>query len=384
MWTLEFIMNKVRRRASYALNLLLPGTGHFLLKGSRKRGLVFFLIGLVNLYLLLTAASKGMLSGFTTFRGPWLPTYLLCGLLILNRAVAFQDIKVSQSSELYSQKGEVREIIFKLFRNPKGLTGVTILIVMVYLATFSPFISPYDPLKMNLLHSLKPPSNTHPFGTDNYGRDILSRVVYGARVALGVGVAATFINMIFGGTLGIIAGYYKGLVDSVIMRFFEIINSIPYFVLMLLVVSSFGGGAVVLVVVLGIFGLRPARIIRSSTLSVREEDYVEASRSSGASDLRIIFRHVLVNTIAPLMITSTMRIGINIILIAGLSFLGLGISPPTPTWGGMLNRAQEFIRVSWWMPFFPGIFIVATVFGFNMVGDALRDALDPRTRRMIS
>jgi peptide/nickel transport system permease protein len=164
------------------------------------------------------------------------------------------------------------------------------------------------------------------------------------------------------------------------MRFLEILNSIPFFLFALLAMSIFGSNVPVMMIVLGIFGLQPARIIRSEVLSVREEDYVMAARALGVGTWRLIFRHVLPNAIASLVVTTTMRVGVNIIVIAGLSFLGLGIKPPTPDWGSMLRDAQEYFRVAWWMAVFPGLFIVITVFGFNILGDSLRDVMDPRLK----
>ncbi len=269
----------------------------------------------------------------------------------------------------------------KFLRDKKGLVGAFILFVIVYAAIYAPFFSPYNPLKMDLLNTLESPSLHHPFGTDNFGRDILARVIYGSRVALGIGAGAMLVNMTWGGFLGLLGGYYRGLIDSIIMRVLEITNVIPYLVLVILVLALFRtSGVVPLILILGIFGLYPARIIRSEVLSVREEDYVLASRSIGASDSRIIFHHVLPNSMASLLVTSTMRIGTNIITVAGLSFLGFGVTPPTPSWGRSLQQAQDYMRVATWMAIFPGLAIILTVFAFNILGDSLRDVLDPKLK----
>jgi len=215
---------------------------------------------------------------------------------------------------------------------------------------------------------------------DNSGRDVLDRLIFGSRVALGIGGMATLLNMLFGGFLGLLGGFFRGVPDAVIMRFLEIINSIPFLVLALLIISMWGSSIPTLIVVLGVFGLGPARIIRSEVLSVREEDYILAARAIGAPTGRIILRHVLPNAIASLLVVATMSIGVNIIVVAGLSFLGFGIRPPIPSWGAMLHGAQEFMRTAWWMAVYPGLCIIITVFGFNILGDSLRDVLDPRLK----
>jgi len=234
---------------------------------------------------------------------------------------------------------------------------------------------------MNLRNFQSPPSPENPLGTDNFGRNILDRIIYGSRVALGIGAVATLINMLLGGFVGLLGGYFRGATDAIFMRVLEVINSIPFLVLVLLVLSLWReGGIVSLMLVLGIFGLQPARIIRSEVLSVREEDYVTAARAIGVPTWRIILRYVLPNAIASLIVVTTMSIGVNIIVVAGLSFLGYGVRPPIPSWGAMLQEAQEYMRTAWWMAVYPGLCIVITVFGFNILGDSLRDVLDPRLK----
>src|SRR6056297_1157180 len=216
-------------------------------------------------------------------------------------------------------------------KDRKALFGFVILFLAVSTSVFPSLFSPYHPLTIQYEIRLMPPSIAHPFGTDWFGRDVLTRIVYGSRIALGIGVSATLVNTLFGGFLGLLAGYYRGMIDSIIMRFFEVINSIPYFILILLIVSLSGGGPLILVIALGIFGLRIARITRSEVLSVREEEFVQAALSTGASDLRVLFKHIIPNSFATVLVVGTMQIGRNIILVAGLSFLGAGISPPTPS-----------------------------------------------------
>jgi len=265
-------------------------------------------------------------------------------------------------------------------KDPKGMIGLGIVLIVCFVAVFAPFFANGNGLRMELVNFLAPPSAEHPLGMDNFGRDVLDRLIFGSRVALGIGAVATLLNMVFGGFLGLIGGYFRGVPDAVIMRVLEIVNSIPFLVLVLLIVSLWGAGIATLIIVLGVFGLQPARIIRSEVLSVREEDYILAARAVGAPTLRIIIRHVLPNAIASLLVVTTMTIGVNIIVVAGLSFLGFGVRPPMPSWGAMLQQAQEFMRSAWWMSIYPGLCIIITVFGFNILGDSLRDVLDPRLK----
>lgn len=362
------------------LSLILPGLGH-LRQGEARAGWPFILSFLVHLGILLVALFRKKLAWVTGSSEYWFSSTALYGLLLITWLGALLDLHRRRRREegVYG-KGYWEIVRRRFIKDKKGLTGAAILAVVLYLALFAPFFAPYNPLKMDLKNTLSPPSREHPFGTDNFGRDILSRVIYGSRVALGVGAAATIFNMILGGFLGLIAGYYRAASDAVIMRVLEVINSIPFLILALLVMSVFGSGIPQLIIVLGIFGIQPARIIRSEVLSVREEDYVMAAKALGGGDLRIILKHILPNSIASLMVVATMQIGVNIIVIAGLSFLGFGVKPPTPSWGAMLQQAFEYMRVAWWMAVFPGLAIVLTVFGFNILGDSLRDVLDPRLK----
>jgi len=361
------------------LSLILPGLGQ-LKRGAVRAGLFFTVAVLFHLGILLTALFRARLAWISEPGEYWFSSIILYSILSLIWLGAFLDLRRRGTKKEEYSKGYWEIVRRRFIKDKKGLTGAFILLVVLYLALFAPFFSPYNPLKMDLKNTFSPPSREHPFGTDNFGRDILSRVIYGSRVALGVGAAATIFNMILGGFLGLIAGYYRAAPDAVTMRVLEIINSIPFLILALLVMSVFGSGILQLIVVLGIFGIQPARIIRSEVLSVREEDYVMASKAVGGGDLRIILRHILPNSIASLMVVATMQIGVNIIVIAGLSFLGFGIKPPTPSWGAMLRQAFEYMRVAWWMAVFPGLAIITTVFGFNILGDSLRDVLDPRLK----
>jgi peptide/nickel transport system permease protein len=261
-----------------------------------------------------------------------------------------------------------------------GKIAILILALIFYVAFMAPFIAPYSPTEIdysNMTYSA--PSLEHWFGTDDFGRDMFSRVLYGARIALGVGFAAVLVNASLGVTLGLIAGYYGGKADMIIMRLVEIWNSIPFILLALAIISALGTGIFNIIIAVGVTGLiNFSRLTRSIVFQIKEKEYVAAAKALGASDLRILYNHVLPNSISSLIVLSTLRIGISILVVAGLSFLGLGIQPPTAAWGTMLNRGQEYLIQAPWMSIFPGLAIIITVLSFNLLGDALRDALDPR------
>jgi peptide/nickel transport system permease protein len=265
----------------------------------------------------------------------------------------------------------------------KGYSGRMALLMLgliFYAAFMAPFIAPYSPTEIDYSNmTYAAPSFEHWFGTDDFGRDMFSRVLYGARIALGVGFAAVLVNASLGVTMGLLAGYYGGKVDMIIMRLIEIWNSIPFILLALAIISALGKGISNIILAVGVTGLiNFSRLTRSIVLQIKEKEYVAAAKALGASDVRILFKHILPNSISSLIVLATLRIGISILVVAGLSFLGLGIQPPTAAWGTMLNRGQEYLTQAPWMSIFPGLAIIITVLSFNLLGDALRDALDPR------
>lgn len=368
------------------MSLLLPGLGH-IVRGWWRKGLLFWLFLVIQGGVLYIAVMRGRLAwlAYSASESPsqyWFSTTMLFLFLLILWLWAFFDLRrsIRASDEKSFVQGYWQIVSRRFSKDPKGLIGLGIIAIVCYVAIFAPFFAQGNALKMDLVNFLAPPSAQHPLGLDNFGRDVLDRIIFGTRVALGIGGVATLLNMLFGGFLGLIGGYFRGVPDAVIMRILEIVNSIPFLVLVLLIVSLWGAGITTLIVVLGIFGLGPARIIRSEVLSVREEDYILAARAVGAPTLRIILRHVLPNAIASLLVVTTMTIGVNIIVVAGLSFLGFGVRPPMPSWGAMLQQAQEFMRSAWWMAVYPGLCIIITVFGFNILGDSLRDVLDPRLK----
>ena len=269
----------------------------------------------------------------------------------------------------------------RLKRSKMAMCGLAIISLLFITAVFADIIAPYPYAQQNLRETFQYPSIKHLFGTDDFGRDIFSRIVYGARISLEVGVLSVGISIIVGGFLGAIAGYYGGKLDQLIMRSMDILLSIPSILLAISIVAALGPGLVNLMIAVGISSIpRYARIVHSSVLTIRDYEYVEAARAVGSSDLRIIFKHILPNCLAPLIVQSTLGVATAIIVAAALSFIGLGIQPPVPEWGAMLSGGRSFIRNYWFMTVFPGLAIMITVFGLNLLGDGLRDALDPRLK----
>ena len=269
----------------------------------------------------------------------------------------------------------------RLFKNKTAMLGLTIIGILSIVAILAPVLAPYDPIKTSVLERLEAPSGEHLLGTDNLGRDILSRIIYGSRISIQVGVISVSIALVLGVTFGVLAGYYGGWIDNLIMRFIDIMLAFPSILLAIVIMAILGPQLSNAMIAIGFVNLpRFARIVRSSVLSVKEDEYVSAARSLGASDFRIIMKHILPNCLAPLTVQSTLSIATAILEAAGLSFLGLGAQPPTPEWGAMLTAGQSAIQLAPWVVTFPGLAIVITVLGFNLFGDGLRDALDPKMK----
>jgi ABC-type dipeptide/oligopeptide/nickel transport system permease subunit len=242
--------------------------------------------------------------------------------------------------------------------------------------------TPYDPEHGDFDNLRTGPSLQHPMGTDNIGRDMLSRIILGGRVSLRVGVMAIAISATAGVILGLVAGYYGGWTDSIIMRIIEIVLALPGLLLALLLVAYLGPSLTNAMLAIAIVFIPPyARVVRANTLSLREMEYVTAARAIGARDLRVMFRAILPNTMSPIIVQISLLLSVAILVEAALSFLGLGVQPPTPAWGSMMAESQQYIDLAWWMPTFPGLTIFVTVIALNFIGDGLREALDPRQRR---
>ena len=267
-------------------------------------------------------------------------------------------------------------------RYPLGAVGAVIMAVCVFAAVFAPYITIYDPLSTNAALSLARPSAQHWLGCDFMGRDVYSRIVYGARISLAVGLGSLGLGLTCGVVIGLTSGYLGGWVDLAVQRLIDILQSLPLLVMALLMTASLGPSLRNTIIAISI-ALIPssARVVRSSTLSLREQPFVESAKAIGMSEMRIAFRHVLPNTLAPLIVLATAQLGATILIEAALSFLGLGVPEPYPSWGRMLSEsAAEYVRTAPWLVIFPGLAISLIVFGTNLLGDALRDVLDPRQR----
>jgi len=270
----------------------------------------------------------------------------------------------------------------RLRQNKIAMVGAVIVLVLVLSALLAPVLAPHNPLSGNIIDRLQPPSAAHWFGTDSQGRDVLSRIIFGSRISIQVGVISVVIALLIGTLLGALGGYYGGWLDNAIMRLMDIMLAFPSVLLAIAITAMLGPELKNAMIAIGVVNIPfYARIVRSTVLSVKETEYVEAARAIGASDARIIFRHVLPNCMAPIIVQTTMGIGTAILDAAGLSFLGLGAQPPTPEWGAMLSDGRSVMQQAPWMMFFPGLAIMLVVLGFNLLGDGLRDALDPRLKQ---
>jgi ABC-type dipeptide/oligopeptide/nickel transport system permease subunit len=268
-----------------------------------------------------------------------------------------------------------------LRRNRLALAGAAVVALLVVLGVAGPWVAPYNPLIQDLDRSLEGPSARHWFGTDSFGRDIFSRVLYGARISLLVGVASQAIAFALGVLLGIVSGYYGGRIDNLLMRLADVTLAFPTLLLLIAITAAFRPSLVVVFVAIGVVGWAGlARLVRAQALVVRELDFVQAGRALGLSDTRLIGRHVLPNCLAPAIVAVTLGMAGAILLEAALSFIGLGAQPPTPSWGSMISDGRDFLRTAPWISIFPGLAIGLVVLGFNLFGDGLRDAMDPRLR----
>ncbi len=268
-----------------------------------------------------------------------------------------------------------------MLRGRLARAGAVAVVVYAVVALAAPLIAPYDPYSMQVDHVLSPPGLHHWFGTDSLGRDVLSRVLYGARISLGVSVLSVAIALVLGTAIGLCAGYFGRWVDGTLSRLVDLMFSFPDILLALVVIAILGASLVNLTVAIGIV-YTPifARIARGAVLVVKRSDYVEAARATGAGDLRVMLRHILPNTLGPIIVQTSLSLAFAVLAEAALTYLGLGAEPDTPSWGMMLNQGTAWMQQAWWVALFPGLAITATVLGFNLLGDGLRDALDPALR----
>jgi peptide/nickel transport system permease protein len=300
-------------------------------------------------------------------------------------------VNAGTASEAVALPAPARErewpLVRRLARRRTALFGFLVVALVVVVAILAPVISPFDPLEQDIGQRLKPPGwqdaqgRVHPFGTDHLGRDIGARIIFGSRVALVVGLAAVMISGVLGLLIGLVAGYFGGRVDDFLMRLADIQLAFPFILLAIAVIGVLGPSLRNIIIVIGVSSwVVFARIVRGEVLSIREREYVQAAIALGSRDGRILLRHVLPNTFTPWLVVATLDMARVIVIESALSFLGLGVQPPTPTWGGMLADGRVYLSTAWWLATFPGLAILVTVLGINLFGDGLRDTLDPRLK----
>jgi peptide/nickel transport system permease protein len=274
-----------------------------------------------------------------------------------------------------------REFWARLKRNRMAMTGLGLVLGLFVVSIFAPWLAPYDPNHIDLKQVLMAPSQAHLLGTDTLGRDVLSRIIYGSRVSLKVGFVAVGLATLIGLLVGALAGYYGGWVDQLLMRLVDLMLCFPAFFLILAVIAVLEPSIWNIMAVIGLTSwMGVARLVRAEFLSLREREFVTAARALGASDVRLILRHMLPNALAPVMVSATLGVAGAILTESALSFLGLGVQPPTPSWGNILTAGKDNIEIAWWLSVFPGLAILVTVMSYNLLGEGIREAIDPRLK----
>lgn len=288
---------------------------------------------------------------------------------------------MAEKNEL-RRRSQFQETWKRLRRNKLAIIGMVIVLLLILMAIFADVIAPYDYMEQDPTARLEFPSAQHLLGTDNYGRDLLSRIIYGGRISLLVAIMAVGIALIIGGFLGATAGYFGGWYEIVVMRLMDVLMAIPGILMAVSISAALGNGVFNTALAISVGGIPSyARIVRATVMSIRGQEYVEAARALGCRNMRIIFRQILPNTLAPIIVDTTLRLGMNILQISSLSFIGLGVQPPTPEWGSIMANGRTYIRDFYPLVTYPGVAIMLTLFGFNLFGDGLRDALDPKLKR---
>lgn len=289
-----------------------------------------------------------------------------------------EPTEIQTNEPSYKASSPWKLMVRRFKRNKRAMVGLVITVLFLLIAILAKFIAPYDPFEYDMENLLNGPTLAHPFGTDQFGRDVLSRIIFGSQISLMIGIVGVGISIVIGVSLGAIAGYFGGLVDIIIMRFMDVLMAFPGFLLALAIISILGPSMINVMIAIGVFSIPVfSRIMRSTVITIKYKEFVEASTSLGGGHFYILRKHIIPNSIAPIIVLSSMRIATAILSAAGLSFLGLGAQPPSPEWGAMLNEGREYIRTSPHLSTFPGLIIMLVVLGFNMLGDGLRDALDP-------
>lgn len=273
------------------------------------------------------------------------------------------------------------EIWYALKSNRRAMVGLIFIILLILIAIFADVIAPYGMREQDLSNALQFPNSEHWFGTDDLGRDVLSRLIHGTRVSLTIGISAVLVALVVGGILGILSGYYQGWIDTLIMRFCDILLSIPSILLAIAIVASLGASLQNLIIAIGIGNIPVfARVIRSGVISVKEEQFIEAGEALGANDFQIIFKHIVPNIMSPIIVQASMGVASAILSAVGLGFIGLGLEASVAEWGTMLNFGRGYIRTHFYLTLYPGAVIMLTILSFNLLGDGLRDAIDPKMR----
>ncbi len=274
----------------------------------------------------------------------------------------------------------LKSLFWKRFKKNKlAIAGGVIVMALFAVALLAPVISPYNPDNIDRKHILEPPGIGHPLGTDDLGRDVLSRMIFGSRISLAVGFVAVGISTLIGMVLGALSGYYGGWLDRIVMRFIDIMLSIPTFFLILAVIAFIGPSIWNIMIIIGLTSwMGVSRLVRAEFLSLKEREFVLAARAIGAGDFRIIFRHIMINSMAPVLISAILGVAGAVLVESALSFLGLGVQPPAPSWGNILTLGKDNIEIAWWLSVFPGLAILVTVLGYNLLGEGIRDSIDPR------
>jgi peptide/nickel transport system permease protein len=363
------------------LSALLPGAGHAII-GEWLRGLAILIPWGTLLGLSFWARERIMQP-----RGGAIEHYIalatLVGLLLVVWGGALWDLAVRGRSAVARGDSQWSIAARQFRRNRLALAGLAIVVILYIVALIAPLLAPYDPIAQQDIArtGYLSPRPEHLLGTDRFGRDVLSRIIYGSRISLSIGFIATAISITIGTLFGALAGYFGGRIDGIIMRFTDMVLAFPRLILLILIVALFSPSITVIIIVLGLTQWPgTTRIVRGDVLSLREREFIHAAHALGMSRARIVLRHLIPNVLAPVIVTATLGIGNTIVLEAGLSFLGLGVQPPTPTWGSMVAEGRDNLIGAWWVATFPGLIIVLVVLAFNLVGDGLRDALDPRLR----
>jgi peptide/nickel transport system permease protein len=290
---------------------------------------------------------------------------------------------ISKPAPEKKKQDNLRHLFWKRFRRTHlAMAGALIVVLLFAVALLAPYLSPYDPGAINIKIVLQEPSPGHPFGTDALGRDVLSRMIWGSRISLLVGFVAMGIASLIGVFLGALAGYYGRWVDNLIMRFVDIMLCFPTFFLILAVVAFLEPSIWNIMIIIGVTGwMGVARLVRAEFLSLKERDFTTAERALGAKDFRIIFSQILPNALAPVLVSATLGVAGAILTESALSFLGIGVQPPTPSWGNILTAGKDNIEIAWWLSLYPGLAILITVLGYNLLGEGIRDAIDPRLKQ---